>query len=211
LTQSDVFDPAKMQISFLIHKKPRGAVYTANLMREVLLEFERTGKHPRGMTIKAVQWNDPGASAREVAGRAVRTLDAGGGLRVGVVDRKVEPNMLMLDFDNWRLPRGIQHRLYKALRLQGLHLVNTCYIRTRKGWHIEIRLHEKLEPLETVALQSIMGSDCFRESLNLLRVRAIRKHGSDDFWKKRWNLLYSGKLNPGRKTARAYGAWAWYE
>lgn len=201
LTRSDidargsaVFDPAKMQVSFLIHEKPRGAVYTAALMREALLEFERTGKSPRGMKIRAIQWDRPELSAREIVGRAVRTLDSGGGLRVGVLDKKADARMLMLDLDDRKLPYSIQHRINKALRLQGLRAESSCYVRTRKGWHVEIRLTEKLQPLESVALQAIMGSDCFREGLNLLRVRSIEKHGAMPFWRKRWNLLYSEKL-----------------
>lgn len=71
-----------------------------------------------------------------------------------------------------------------------------CMERTRRGWHVLIKLRERLLPSELVALQSCLGSDGRREALNLMRALAIRKEcdGVTPYWKKRWNILFSGKL-----------------
>lgn len=66
--------------------------------------------------------------------------------------------------------------------------------RTRHGWHVLIKLREKLQPAEIVALQSIMGSDGRRETLNLMRALHMRKNKVGRFWGKRWNILFGGKL-----------------
>jgi hypothetical protein len=63
-----------------------------------------------------------------------------------------------------------------------------CYERTARGWHVVIGLSISITPIETVALQAILGSDPRRESLNLMRV--LYGGGSD----KRWNILYKRKL-----------------
>lgn len=69
--------------------------------------------------------------------------------------------------------------------------------RTRRGWHVVIRLREKLLPSEIVALQSILGSDGRREALNFMRAFAMRQkcNGVTGYWRKRWNILFAGKLN----------------
>lgn len=69
---------------------------------------------------------------------------------------------------------------------------SVCYKRTRRGWHVIIRLTEKLEPIELVCLQAIYESDPMREALNYMRVKNM--HKADAFWRQRWNILYQRKI-----------------
>jgi hypothetical protein len=69
--------------------------------------------------------------------------------------------------------------------------------RTRHGWHVIFRVLEKLTPAETVALQSCCGSDGRREALNLMRALSLRMkrcYGVTPYWRKRWNILFAGKV-----------------
>jgi len=55
-------------------------------------------------------------------------------------------------------------------------------------------------PAELVAFQACCGSDQRRETLNLMRVLAIRKTPiTSPFWRDRWNLLFSEKLTSKRR------------
>lgn len=78
------------------------------------------------------------------------------------------------------------------------------------GWHLKIRLDPTPAPIETVALQAILGSDPLRESCNLQRAREVERwaldaeeggseigHAAATFWRQRWNVLY--RPNPERK------------
>jgi hypothetical protein len=84
--------------------------------------------------------------------------------------------------------------MWVTSRIIGLRVNFIRYDRTRRGWHIVIRLERRkrknggFTPLEKVALQAVFGSDARREALNLMRV--INGNGKD----KRWNILYSRKL-----------------
>lgn len=57
-----------------------------------------------------------------------------------------------------------------------------------------MRLGRKITPFCIVALQSILGSDPGRESLNLMRLLQIERHGADRFSAARWNLMFERKL-----------------
>lgn len=102
----------------------------------------------------------------------------------------------MLDFDFRRVPRV--RPIWSVFRVVGLRPAWIRTDRTRRGWHVVIGLRENLQPAETVALQAILGSDDRREGLNLMRVIAIRKNPPPAFWKNRWNLLFSSKLQDGK-------------
>jgi hypothetical protein len=110
----------------------------------------------------------------------------------GIVQETARANVLMLDFDFRRVPRV--RPLWSVLRVVGLRPTWIRTDRTRRGWHVIIGLTSRLQPAETVALQAILGSDDRREALNLMRVIAIRKNPPAAFWKNRWNLLFSSKL-----------------
>lgn len=114
--------------------------------------------------------------------------------RWGIIDAKAKPNRAYLDFDLARpVPRC--YPVFSTLRTIGLRAHWICYTRTRKGWHLDIDLSCKLVPGETIALQAILGSDARRETLNLMRVIAMRRFRTSKFWRERWNILYSGKLS----------------
>ncbi len=82
------------------------------------------------------------------------------------------------------------------LRKLGLRPAFIEYFRTRKGWHVWIRLRRGLDRGERVALQALLGSDPRREELNLMRVIGIRRNGIRGEWSERWNLLFRHKLTP---------------
>lgn len=118
--------------------------------------------------------------------------------RWGKMQHYSEPDRLYLDFDFQR-PDRRSPRLrpfWTVLRMVGLRPLQTIMERTRHGWHVIIKINRELQPAETVALQSCLGSDGRREALNLMRVLAMRKkcYGVTPFWRARWNILYSSKL-----------------
>jgi hypothetical protein len=106
------------------------------------------------------------------------------------------PDMAYLDFDLKRPNRNSPrlNPLFVVSRLVGVHPEWFCYERTRRGWHVIIKLAEKLKRAELVALQACLGSDRRREALNLMRVLGIRCYGVTGYWARRWNILYGGKL-----------------
>jgi hypothetical protein len=99
---------------------------------------------------------------------------------------------IFIDVDEKTCPH--LRSLWVTSRILGLRPIFIRFDRTRRGWHIVIRLERRkgknggFTPLEKVALQAVFGSDVRRESLNLMRV--LHGNGKD----KRWNILYSRKL-----------------
>lgn len=98
----------------------------------------------------------------------------------------------MLDFDFRRVPR--LSSIWAVCRIVGLRPIWIRTDRTRKGWHVVIRLRQSLSNAEIVAAQAIMGSDNRREALNLMRAIAIRQRDPGPTFRDRWNLLYENKL-----------------
>lgn len=116
-----------------------------------------------------------------------------------MIRKTADPYELLCDFDfprdYYRQRRGPKMGpLWVTLRTCELRPQWIEYRRTRKGWHVVIRLWRPLQPAETVAVQAVLGSDRRREGLNLMRVLAMRQKGATDFWRVRWNLLFSRKL-----------------
>lgn len=109
-------------------------------------------------------------------------------------------NMVYLDFDFPRPDRRSPslRPIFTVLRMVGLRPSRQTIAleRTRHGWHVIIQLSERLKPAEIVALQACLGSDRRREALNLMRALALRKrcNGVTPYWRKRWNILFGGKL-----------------
>lgn len=57
------------------------------------------------------------------------------------------------------------------------------------GWHVLIDVEPCLtHPMEVVALQAILGSDPWREAMQMNRARAYRK--APAWMRKDWNVLY---------------------
>jgi hypothetical protein len=65
--------------------------------------------------------------------------------------------------------------------------------KTAHGWHVTIKVRQKLTLSETIAAQAILGSDRKREMLNLARCISIRKRPSR-YWEQRANILYESKI-----------------
>jgi hypothetical protein len=108
-----------------------------------------------------------------------------------------KPDHAYVDFD-FRRPDRRSPRLrpiFTVLRMVGLRPRLPIEMqRTRHGWHVVIRLNQKLSPAELVALQLCLGDDRKRGALNLMRARALRCCAVTPYWRKRWNILYSHKL-----------------
>lgn len=89
--------------------------------------------------------------------------------------------------------------MFTVLRMVGLRPAEHEAIlleATQHGWHVVVPLDEKLSDAELVALQLAMGDDQRRGALNLMRCVAMRRgNGVTPYWRKRWNILFSGKLN----------------
>jgi hypothetical protein len=66
------------------------------------------------------------------------------------------------------------------------------YGRTKRGWHIGILHSSNLRPVERVALEAILGDDPMRAAMNFARARNEKR--MPKFWKQRWNIFYSYKL-----------------
>jgi hypothetical protein len=81
-------------------------------------------------------------------------------------------------------------RVAALLRLLALRPIWMQYRRTARGWHVVVKVRERLTLIETVAVQAVLGSDPYREAFNVARAR--RRPNS--FWSARANLLFGDKL-----------------
>ena len=85
----------------------------------------------------------------------------------------------------------------------GLRVQFIRWDKTAHGWHVVIKVREKLTLAETIAAQAILGSDPARERLNLARCLSLRKRPSK-YWEARANILYSRKAeNESQTTHRS--------
>lgn len=122
--------------------------------------------------------------------------------RVGKVDHYADSRTAFIDIDRRTAPQ--LRPFYAVCRIVHVRPLWICYRRTTHGWHVIIRLRDRLERAELVAFQACCGSDPRREALNLMRVLGIRRNEiTDPFWLKRWNILYAGKLPRARARGRA--------
>lgn len=112
--------------------------------------------------------------------------------RIGRVKQHGHSRVLLCDFDQRSSPRI--RPFWAVCRIVGISPRAIRYDRTHRGWHVCFTLSRSLTTAECVALQCCMGSDVRRETLNLMRVIAIREKRHPRFWSTRWNLLFSEKL-----------------
>jgi hypothetical protein len=110
--------------------------------------------------------------------------------RWGVLKETANPTVTLLDFDFPRAPRI--RPFYAVAHILSERIEWIRYDRTRRGWHVIIKWKRKFEPLATVALQAVLGSDGRREALNLKRVLSVPEGPGDA--KRKWNLLYHYKV-----------------
>jgi hypothetical protein len=89
--------------------------------------------------------------------------------------RRLLGRVLRVDLDRDRLPARLYQRTVGALRWLRVRPTLLVIERTRRGWHLKIRLSRRMAPASIVALQAILGSDPAREVFNLRRVRALRR------------------------------------
>lgn len=94
---------------------------------------------------------------------------------------------LLLDLDAKRIPPTFYPRLAHCLRLWDWPFQGMRYDRTRRGWHVTVRIGRTIPPALVVAAQAILGSDPAREAFNAMRVQSAPK----GFWGERWNVLYA--------------------
>lgn len=101
---------------------------------------------------------------------------------------------LKIDHDNDHITDDdFISRLKAILPLYG---VRSCEIRafaTVRGRHIYVDLDRKIPDLEIVLLQTLLGSDPYREIFNLERVRENQI--------KDWNVLFCAKFKNGIKVS----------
>lgn len=112
--------------------------------------------------------------------------------QIGVLVERQSARKAMLDHDQRRTPR--LRAVWVCLRLWQLSPEYICDTRSKKGWHRVIKFRRNLQPLAIVCVQSLLGSDRRRESLNLMRLLSIGKNDNDSFARSRWNLMFERKL-----------------
>lgn len=101
-----------------------------------------------------------------------------------------EGNALFVDFDYPSKAITVR-KMHSLFRITGLHPHAICYSRSKRGWHVVALIMEKLNRMERVAMENILGDDSMRGALNFSRARVpiINK-----FWRQRWNILYDYKV-----------------
>lgn len=103
----------------------------------------------------------------------------------GLVKVRGDRKTILCDYDSERPPQLA--RIWRVLIRVGLPPAFVRYDRTRRGWHVVIRVRRALTSGELVALQFACGSDPKRERYNLYRIIAGARPRD-------WNLLFSEKL-----------------
>lgn len=106
---------------------------------------------------------------------------------------------IYLDFDKPASPYDIEMLEKRILDVSKMtdSLAYLCeFHNTARGFHAIVsvawRDKRELTPTETVCFQLLFGSDPKRECFNLLRAHHLGD--APDFWRDRWNVLYSEKL-----------------
>src|SRR5688572_32820619 len=76
---------------------------------------------------------------------------------IGVIAHVADETMVYLDIDSRTSPSI--RTIFAGCRIVGVRPMWVAYRRTARGWHVIIHLHDRLQPAETIALQSVLGSD----------------------------------------------------
>lgn len=123
--------------------------------------------------------------------------------------------LLYLDFDAPIDPDEIEKAVFNLANMVQMNLELRAIHPTKRGHHVIVNAEWKalpsagertrlahaviplkalyeLSPVETVAMQLLLGSDPKREAFNLLRAHNLGD--APAFWRDRWNVLYAEKL-----------------
>lgn len=93
--------------------------------------------------------------------------------------------IIKIDYDTHKKTFNRINNVIYFLRLD----VYDCKVqRTKRGWHVELYIKNKVNDWELVILQLLMQSDYKREMFNLLRVH------SGKFKNQSWNVLFKKKV-----------------
>ena len=116
-----------------------------------------------------------------------------------VRELKWGPDLLFIDVDPGNTAYSKRH-MARLLERAGYKLLDRVVLRSksRKGRHIIVKLDRPTScNMETVALQAALGSDRYRETCNVGRVRTIATYrpGLAKYWQDRWNVLYDRHFN----------------
>jgi hypothetical protein len=108
--------------------------------------------------------------------------------KIGQVKTRWRPGLVLCDFDGPAVP---VYRVAALARLLALRVEWARYDRTARGWHVVIKVRQRLTLIETVAVQAILGSDPYREAFNFARARTRPA----PYWAARANLLFERKVS----------------
>lgn len=100
--------------------------------------------------------------------------------------------ILRLDIDAGR-PLPSLERSVILLRRAGYRILWWSEERSPggRGHHVELRVSPRPKTAMTVtALQTILGSDPYREACNVQRARMVDEKRVSRWWRSRWNVLY---------------------
>lgn len=115
-----------------------------------------------------------------------------------------EGSFLFVDIDSHSLTKIPAPKFIRwILTINSLRAESIVYRLTRRGFHIIIRLNRRIAPMHQVALQSALGDDPMRTALNSMRAEMMTGEFTDEFWRKRWNILYTEKITDGGNGNRS--------
>jgi hypothetical protein len=141
---------------------------------------------PRGVLVEAIDWQDQYRTDDSIKEelrkkKKIRTV-------AGVVARYAADGITMCDYD--RRVVNPEQRVFRVARLIRRAVEWMEFRKTARGWHLTIKWAGCFSPMETVAIQTILGSDPYREAFNFARVQ----FGVNVRIRERWNLLFKEKI-----------------
>ncbi|MDA8161414.1 MAG: hypothetical protein M0022_00700 [Desulfobacteraceae bacterium] len=173
-------------------------------MKQASVSVNRNGKH----VVRVRDWGrGSGKAGRFLKWGLVEEFHEPGKIMVDIDDKKNMLNLRKSDHIDSRRRKLIGISSVRRLWIRGISIQSLAHTiglsvqwirwdRTRHGWHIVIKVRQKLTLAETIAAQAILGSDPARERLNLARCISLRKRPSK-YWEARANILYSRKAEHG--------------
>lgn len=165
----------------LQYRIPAGLEFTQEDLTRWRRQYAYGGKPDSGVRVRATNWDKNGSPRRWL-----REHPEAEPPHSGIVRRYANPKQTFCDFDTARHVGTIKN-IFRVARCLGIKPRWIEYTRTKRGWHVVIEWNRKFKPIETVALQAVLGSDPIREMFNLTRVLSGVRG-------RRWNLLFKSKV-----------------